>query len=210
MATKKQEAAIQLYADLMAEVKVRINSIPTVANNPNGLPKPLIREFCFLQLRMLCELVALSCLTAHGDIRATQSKTARKAYSAEKIIQLLDDLHPDFFPQPVKVTTPEPNFHHMEPANGDFLTKAELLRLYARCGDILHRGSIKKLLSEKKPIQTSFSDINEYAKKVTALLRIHQVALLGGEISIVCILHNKVQGGNVQVAIAEAIGKSSP
>ncbi len=78
MTTKRQIEAINLYANLMSEVKVRMASIETICNNQNGLPGPLVREFCFLQLRMICELIALGCLTAHGDIKGVQSKKTKQ------------------------------------------------------------------------------------------------------------------------------------
>jgi hypothetical protein len=165
MAMKKQEMAIQLYADLMAELKMRVNSIPTASNIPNGLPPELVREFCFLQLRMTCELIALSCLVAHGDIKATQSKKMKKAYSAEFIFQRLDELHPDFYPHPGELVTEKPNTHSFKNLEGDFLQKSDLLRLYAKCGDVLHRGSMKKILSEEKRPTVSFSDVNNWVKK---------------------------------------------
>ena len=82
MATKRQLSAMDLYANLMAEVKVRMTSIEMACSGQTGLPGPLVREFCFLQLRLICELIALGCLTAHGDIKATQSKKWGKEYSA--------------------------------------------------------------------------------------------------------------------------------
>lgn len=61
-----------------------------------GLPNGAIIEFCFLQLRMLCELIALGCLTAHGDLEAGKLK---KSHKADQIIRRLEVLHPDFYPK---------------------------------------------------------------------------------------------------------------
>jgi hypothetical protein len=73
MVTKKQNEAINLYAAIMEEAKIRLNSIDMALAGTTILPHQLVREFCFLQLRMLCELIALGCLTAHGDVvEATQ------------------------------------------------------------------------------------------------------------------------------------------
>ena len=113
MTTKRQLDAIKLYADLMAEVKFRMTSIQTATNGLTGLPSPLVREFCFLQLRMICELVALSCLTVHGDIKAARSKKLTKEYSTERIFQQLENMHPDFYPHPVRVVKTGPTSHHM-------------------------------------------------------------------------------------------------
>jgi hypothetical protein len=72
------QAALNLYLSLMEEAKIRAFSINNATNVPNRLPPPLVREYCFLQLRMLCELIALGCLVAHSDIKATQAKSFQK------------------------------------------------------------------------------------------------------------------------------------
>ena len=77
-----------LYADLMEEAKARIAAIDTAINKTTALlPPTFIQEFCFLQLRMLCELIALGCLVAHGDIAETSKLKAE--WSADDIIKAL-------------------------------------------------------------------------------------------------------------------------
>ena len=83
-ATKEQMASIQLYADLLGEAKIRIGIINHFITGKAELPGPLIRQSAFLQLRMLCELIALGCLVAHGDI--TRRTKLRKEWSAYRII----------------------------------------------------------------------------------------------------------------------------
>lgn len=205
MATKRQVNAISLYADLMSEVKVRMTSIRTATDNFTGIPGPLIREYCFLQLRMICEIIALACLTAHGDIKATQSKKLSKEYSAERIFKMLENLHPDFYPHPSRMTKKGPNRFHLEQVTDGFLTKDNLLLLYVKCGDVLHRGSIKKLLSDKTPLEADFTEILDLWGEIQTLLKIHRVGLLDGKTHIMCLLHDEKQGGAVQVVIAEAI-----
>lgn len=205
MVTKKQLDAMTLYADVMAEIKVRMTSIVTAAHSKTGLPSPLVREFCFLQLRMVCELIALGCLAAHGDIKAAQSGKLMKEYSAERIFAQLENLHPDFYPHPVRSTLEGPGRHHLQPITEGFLTKADLLRLYTKCGSIFHRGNVKKLLSDRMPTQFNFPEITGWTEKILVLLRVHRVALLGNMAAFICTLHNSERGGRVEVAIAEAI-----
>jgi hypothetical protein len=66
--TQQQLDAANLYADLLEEAKVRIFSIDAVIGGGAGIPDPLAREYAYLQLRMLCEVIALGCLVAHGDL----------------------------------------------------------------------------------------------------------------------------------------------
>ena len=73
----------------MHEVKVRIDVINHALQGRTGLIAPFVREICWLQLRMLCELVALSCLVAHGDIAFLQPHKVGKSYSADDILDRL-------------------------------------------------------------------------------------------------------------------------
>ena len=90
MATKRDEEALALYIRLMEEVKGRAFSINAITHSPIQIGPPLIREYCFLQLRMLCELIALGCLVAHGDIANTKY-FQRDAYKADDIMRRLEE-----------------------------------------------------------------------------------------------------------------------
>src|SRR6187401_3241387 len=102
MISKDQQRAMDLYAAMLEEVKLRIASIESATAGLLKLHPVIVREFCYLQLRMICELIALGCLTAHGDVPGSKSKTLRKAWHADEIIKALQDLHQDFYPHPVK------------------------------------------------------------------------------------------------------------
>jgi hypothetical protein len=148
MPTKSDEAAKDLYHSIMVEVMIRVYSLNSATMTPTPIPQPLIREYCFLQLRMLCELIALGCLVAHGDI--TKTKYFQKAYKADDILQRLEKLHPDFFPYPFKstITPPSPGFPgelKMEDVETDYLKKDELIQLYVKCGSILHKGQLAQI-----------------------------------------------------------------
>ena len=97
---ERQNQTLTLYANLMEEVKVRIDALNQILSGQVNLPPQIVRESCFLQLRMLCELIALSALAAHEDIEATTK--LKKEYAAPKIIEHLELLHPSFYPYPVK------------------------------------------------------------------------------------------------------------
>ena len=97
MATQTDLDAAQVYTAIMEEAKFRALSINTLTVPGLALPVPLLRELgVFLLLRMLCELIALGCLVAHGDIKETKSATFQKAYNAGDIVKRLEKLHPTF------------------------------------------------------------------------------------------------------------------
>jgi len=202
-ATPKQRAALDLYAELMEEVKIRISSMDMAMQGRTGLPGALAREFCFLQLRMLCELIALGCLTAHGDIE--ESTKLRKEYAADKIIEQLEQLHPHFYPRACKQTKRGPHLFDAIMMKDDegFLTKPELLKLYGKCGDSLHRGSLKKLLSPTSAIQRHFRDIVEWQKKIVTLLDYHAIFLIEKKSMVLFVLRNIDNNNRVNWALVE-------
>lgn len=203
MSNKKIQEQISLYASIMAEIKVRIEAINTACHSETGIPGPLAKEFCYLQLRMICELIALSCLVAHGDIKATHTKRFAKEWSAERIFSMLERIHSDFFPAPVKQTTVKPRHYHLEPIQQGFSTKEDLVRLYRKCGGVLHRGNVKKLLSPNEVHQVDAKDIMTIVDKIVTLLAHHRLAMQQGDGMIICILHQE-GSGNVQTVFAEA------
>ena len=102
--TKQQIDASNFYADILNEINARIEILNMAINGRIDLPPPFIREISYLQLRMMCELLAIGCLVAHGDISDTKSNSIQKEFNAEKIINRLENLHPNFYPHPVRLT----------------------------------------------------------------------------------------------------------
>ncbi len=211
MPTKRQLLIIVNYRLMMEEAKLRLECISAATSGIiSVLPLPALREFCFLQLRMLCELIALGCLVAHGDIPATQTKRLQREGSPDRILAELEKLHPHFYPQPTRDVAPVGNEdRHFMPTEEDFLTKKELLGLYGACGNELHRGSIRHLLG-RKPIKANHSDILEWRRKISALLRMHLIALLDGNTHLLCVLSASADKNRTHVAIAEAMEPPRP
>jgi hypothetical protein len=172
-ATSKQRALLDFYAHLMEEAKARLLCVDMALAGRTGLPGPAVHEFCYLQFRMLCEVIALGCLTAHGDVN--RSTRLRKAYAADKIIEELEKLHPHFYPFACMQNKRGPDEYDAVLLDDGYLTKRELLKLYGRCGDVLHRGSLKKLIS---PQVLDFTDVESWRKKIGDLLWFHAIFLL--------------------------------
>lgn len=141
MATKAQNEAINLYAALMEEVKIRIDAVNLGTMSFIPVVPALVKEFCFLQIRLICECIALGCLVAHGDLDL--SSRLRKEWAADKIMGELESLHPDFFPQAAKQSRTPEGMHHLDFDNNK-LTKEGLLKIYNECGGVLHKGGLKK------------------------------------------------------------------
>ena len=202
--SKSDVETVKLYTSLMEEIKIRIHTINTLAGGPTELMPIIVQEICFLQLRLICELIALGCLAAHGDIKATEASKFRKEYSADKILTQLQGLHSDFYPFPTRDITPPGKGGSVIQLellkDGNFLKKFELLKLYGQTGNHLHRGSMKKLLSPSTPINSSYSEISKWAIKIVDLLEFHTISRLSGN-PLVCVMKNTLQAGRVTVQI---------
>ncbi|WP_158819367.1 hypothetical protein [Granulicella sp. S156] len=203
MPTQADLDAAKVYTSIMEEAKVRALSINTLTNSGYALPVPLQREYCFLQLRMLCELIALGCLVAHGDIEETKSAPLQKTYHAGEIVKRLEKLHPNFYPSPRKLAF---NLGHIHLGDYDreFLTKSELIILYGRCGDALHKGNLRQLLDPKNQPPADFRDLQEWGQKILNLLSVHLISRREGNFHLIVVLEASQNGGNVLVSVAES------
>jgi hypothetical protein len=185
--SKEMWHAAGLYTVLMEEVKRRHACIRVLLEGQTGFHHVFIREFSFLQLRMICESIALGCLVAHGDIKATGTRYFRKQlWSAAEIIDKLEKLHPDFFPVPVSAKVTGPCTSHLGAGPQGAITKANLLTLYGKCGSVLHRGTRDRLMSGTIPTQTDLPDIAQWTNALRDLLQEHVILMLGGQTVFVC------------------------
>ena len=83
--TKQQQEAVTEIAKLLSEAAVRMSAIDSTFKN-QLYPASIVVDFTYLQLRVLCETVALICLVAHGDIDASRTNKLHKEYAADNII----------------------------------------------------------------------------------------------------------------------------
>jgi hypothetical protein len=119
MANSEQKQ-LTLYANLMEEVKVRFNCINHAVEGRMGLPAPIVREFLYQQVRFLCELTALSCLVAHGDMAILQTHKVGRSYSADEILNRMTKLRPHFYPVAVRAKSVEVMGLNLKNHNLDF------------------------------------------------------------------------------------------
>jgi hypothetical protein len=134
----------QIYADLMDEARLRIHAMRDAINARDRWVPRLLQEFCYLQLRMLCEIIAVGCLVAYGEAK---TKAALKLWRPPDIMKRLEQLNPDFYPRGVRFRKLPNGGTHLDEYNVPQLTKAELIALWERSGSFLHRGQGKTLLA---------------------------------------------------------------
>jgi hypothetical protein len=196
----KYRRALNLYSKLMDEAKLRLEAMETALAGKTGLPNGAVREFCFLQLRLLCEVIALASLAAHGDIEVVHKlrKTYRKTYEADKIIRELKKLHPKFYPHAAIQTKQGPEEFIAVLRKDGFLTKEELIQVYGRCGNVLHRGSFRGLFLTNRYANLGFAEIKAWKDKIEALLGYHLISMVDNKTFVLFTLRNKLNNNQVQ------------
>jgi hypothetical protein len=206
---------IRLYGRLMEEAKIRLSAIHAACAGTSGLLAPFVGEFCYLQLRMLCELIALACLVAHGDVPGTDARKVRKAWAAGLIIDVLDKLHPPFYPMPVveAVVQPGKREYRALPAS-EYLTKEDLKTLSSRCSNFLHRGDVMKVRDQGlrfKPMidESDLLEIVSWTNKIMSLLGGHLIALHDEKTIYICFLRTD-ESEDVFIGAASVLGSIWP
>jgi len=177
-ATKQRKLRV-LYCTLMDEIKLRTEIIGNTVSGTYLVPPRPAFELAQLQLRMICELIALACLAVHGDIPGTQSAKMRSAYTADFILNALEKLHPRFYPQPGQTIDHSDGSRGFIPADrAHIMSKDDLVKLYRKCGEHLHRGPFKAM---QDIFASDFQSIIIPMAKITRLLHVHRIAFLASE-----------------------------
>ncbi len=205
MATERDLEDANRYASIMREIKQRADSINRITGSGLAVPAPFLQEYGHLQLRMICELIGIACLVAHGDIAAEAPALNPKTYKPGEILKALEALHPSFFP-----TARTMNFKNNEvellDGSPNAITKAELIALWGRSGDFLHRGGLKQLASPKVTGPVDFQALNDPGQKILDLLSVHLISRIGGNFHFLVALSAVQVDGDVLVSIAEGPG----
>lgn len=163
----------------------------------------IAEEFCYFQLRMLCEAIACGCLVAHGDITRLQSlERLRREWSADKIIKEIGKLHANFYPRAC-VFTITTQIDIADKKDG-FLTKLEFLKLYGQTHSRTHRGSLKDLGTRPPYTNVNFAPIVKWADKIHELLNNHLIQSPDRKQNWLVILKSPQMGGHPLVAHAAA------
>lgn len=192
----------QLYVDLMDEARIRIHALRDVINDKNRWAPRLLQEFAYLQLRILCETIAVCCLIAHGDIK---NKAVLKKWRVTDIIEALETLGNDYYPRGIRMKHTPVGGLNLENYNVPQLTKHELVTLWNKSGEFVHRGSFKSLLAApRKPIQVNLDPIFQYGQKITHLLDQHVVISADRKTTYVVSLSHHLAGGNALLVLGKA------
>jgi hypothetical protein len=165
------------YIATMEQIKRRVDAINACSDGRAKLAGPPRVEFAALQLRMVLELIALASLAANKELFQKQSLRFEKHWRPSEIIKDLEKLNPKFYPIPFRASDHDPaGVRSHLPLTDGYLTKAELVEVHGRCGNLLHaRNPFGKSLDYARFL----SDIIAWTNKVVSLLSTHKIWLLG-------------------------------
>jgi hypothetical protein len=192
----------QLYADLMGEARVRIDAIKSAIDARDRWAPRLLQEFAYLQLRLLCETIAVGCLIAHGNIK---DRSALGSWKVPLIMKTLEGLERSYYPTGIRMQYPKTGGLHLADYNVPQLSKQELIRLWEISGAFVHRGSFKSMLAAHgKPLVVNLDPIIQYHQKIVHLLDQHFIVGSDGKTSYVIALSHPDANGGTLLAIGKA------
>lgn len=178
---------VNLYAQVMTEINIRGDSSEYFqkwlqSTKFENIPGGIGIEFLYLQLRMICESIAMACLIAHNDIQETHSNKFYNNWNAEDILNQLNKIHKDFYPNPAKqIIDKDGKVIAVSAVKNGYLNKDRFLTLFKECNDYLHIGSLKKNLRAIEETRLLVDPIIEWHNEIKALLSCHWIPLADGK-----------------------------
>lgn len=201
---KRINQLMNVYSVLMTEVRTRNEAINALIDQPGDLPPHLVREFCFLQLRMMAELVAQGCVVLHDRLPPTEVKKLRREYHPDKILAIIETYEPRFFPQAVaKIELVEEGHKMITPHDPPIMDAKGLRRLWGRTGAVLHWGTVDKM-RERTAIDPNHKEIRLLQQRFIDLLSVHIILTDGETQPFICEMWNKTTGA-VNIAYAQRL-----
>jgi hypothetical protein len=175
--------AARLYANSMSRVRQRVDLVQRVLGREFELGSEAFdAELVYLQFRKILEEIAFSSLAANKTEYSALHANFAKHWKAEKILQELENLNPNFYPQPLESPTSTPGFHHFDQLSSGFLTRNEFAALYDISSQVLHTRN--PYSQDDLVIQARYSG-DQWVLRIQRLLSWHSVRLLSGEILVV-------------------------
>lgn len=197
-----QNQRLQMYANLMGELKERCEFIVRTSKDSGG---DVFRyEVCQLQVRKICEIVALACLCVHDEVEELRTKTAQKEWNPERIMRRMEALNPKFFPEPIHAEEAAEGKTTVYRLRDNYINKDELLQYWFRSGENLHRGDLHRLSTRFHPI-IDFDYVVDFVDKLKNFLSpYHRISLRDDEsLGVLCKMHDPAHGHRVHVDIIE-------
>jgi hypothetical protein len=167
-----------LYANSMSRIRERVELIEKVYTDAIDLGSDAFRaELIFLQFRKILEEMAFSSLVANKDKYSELNAKFAEHWKAERILEAVKQINPDFYPIPLEAPTWNGQVHHFEPIREGFLTTEDFGILYQASSEVLHTRNPYK--GGDTTIQVKYK-VPEWISRIQCLLSWHQVTLVDG------------------------------
>lgn len=162
------------YLNVLSEINARLRLIKTM--KLSTLPYGIVRELCHLQLRHICELVAIGCLVVQGYYTSFADFTDE--YNPSKVFRALNKKYEGFFPQPTTISKENGCFHIAANTKPNAMTRVEMEKLWSMTGNYLHRLKLKHFFRAEDAIDANFwPSIDNYVFKLETLLNPHVIPM---------------------------------
>ena len=168
---------IDLYLQIMEEIKKRADSIIDILNKKRTTSFHATNiEFMCLQIRKILELISLGSLVANHKEFEEQKVKYHKFWHAERILNDIEQLNPNFFPRPIieKYSDDPKVAKQIVDKTDGFLTRKEFSKVYEKCGKIMHADNP---FGSKVDYRYYEKQINEWLTKIMHLLSSHIIKL---------------------------------
>lgn len=177
----KQPPNISLYCDVMEEIKRRTSVVWSFLNGKSSTiyKATTIESACF-QVRKILELIALASLVANKAEFAAQNEKFAKVWNARLILNDLERLNPQFYPKPIReVPSVNPGIvNELQDITDGFLTKDDFLKVYEKCGAMMHSDNPYGGKTEYEYYDKS---IPKWMEKTKHLLNTHSIRLINDD-----------------------------
>jgi hypothetical protein len=139
-----EKSDVQKYADLMDKIKRRTVVVDAFGRRSASTTfVPTNIESVYLQLRKILELIAMGSLVANKAEYSKVYSEFSKCWNASYLLRDIERINPEFYPQPI-IEKPCQELGakvKWEKKTDGFLTKNEFLKLYEKCGKIMHAAN---------------------------------------------------------------------
>lgn len=169
------------YIAALIEIKRRMAVIDAfLKGDAHALFVPTTVESVCLQIRKTLELIAFSSLIANIDVYSKQYEKFAENWNAKLMLKDMNRVNPDFYPNPIIQTPSNKNGITSEWSNreNDFLTQEEFIKVYDKCGAIMHADNP---YGSKVDYEFYSTSIKNWRNKIINLLNTYTIKLVGDE-----------------------------
>jgi hypothetical protein len=171
--------AASIYCSGMEDVKQRLQMIKSITqgHSPLGSEGHDGEVVCLL-LRRVLEQIAFSSLVAHRATYEEIHDDVSTVWRAKRLIERLENVHPEFFPSPVRrgISPHAGIHHHFEPVEDGYLSRDEFEFLYDTASNGIHTWNPFK---DAERIINFERSIAEWVSRIETLLDHHLVRFVG-------------------------------